>query len=265
MDKLPAEQNRGYVDPKYLQELAHILRHDKQRTYELMNVQPGHHVLDLGCGAGTDTIALAHLVGPKGRVAGVDYDPNMIVEADRAAVIAGVAERINHHHADGSVVPFPDNSFDACRSERVFQHLEDPLVTLAEMIRVTKRGGRIVVLDTDWGSSSTDTTETELERQWVMYSAAQFYRNGFSGRTLYRLFRQQSLTDITVELRPIFITNYALARFAALWDDREQMAVATGTFTRDEMNRLQRSFERAAANDTFFTSIMLILVAGRKG
>ena len=54
-----------------------------------MHLQPGHAVLDVGCGPGTDTIVLAGLVGPTGRVVGVDSDAAMIAGADRRAGQAG--------------------------------------------------------------------------------------------------------------------------------------------------------------------------------
>ncbi len=62
----------GTVDSAYLKLLAESLRRDKQRTYELMRVGAGQRGLDVGCGTGEDTIALAGLVGPNGRVTGVE-------------------------------------------------------------------------------------------------------------------------------------------------------------------------------------------------
>lgn len=50
---------KGYVDSDYLQLVAGIVAQYKQRTYALMHVEPGHTVLDVGCGPGTDTIPLA--------------------------------------------------------------------------------------------------------------------------------------------------------------------------------------------------------------
>ena len=47
-----------YVDPQYLDAMGQLIKHDKQRTYSLMHLQPGHAVLDVGCGPGIDTLAL---------------------------------------------------------------------------------------------------------------------------------------------------------------------------------------------------------------
>ena len=78
-----------YIDPPYLDAMAELVKQNKQRTYNWMHIQPGHAVLDVGCGPGIDTIALAELVGPTGRVVGVDADAAMIAEADRRAEQAG--------------------------------------------------------------------------------------------------------------------------------------------------------------------------------
>ena len=139
----------GYVDSAYLDVAAEMLSAAKRRTYELMEPQVGDRVLDLGCGPGSDTVTLAGFVGDEGQVHGVDFDPEMVEEANGRAKAAGLDERVLHRQADAAALPFDDDFFDACRSELVFQHLPDPATGLAEMTRVTRPGGRIVVLDTD--------------------------------------------------------------------------------------------------------------------
>src|SRR5262245_20254410 len=116
-------QPKGYVDTRYLEEVGAFVTHLKRRTYELMQLGPGQAVLDVGCGPGTDTLALAALVGEQGRVVGVDYDAAMIEEADRRAAAEGIGPRVEHRQVDSSSLPFDDGTFDACRSERVFEHL----------------------------------------------------------------------------------------------------------------------------------------------
>ena len=95
-------------------------------------------------------------------------------------------------------LPFETDYFDSCRSERLFQHLSNPAQALSEMTRVTKSGGWVVVLDTDWGSLSTDSDETDIERRQARFLAESSLHNGYSGRKLYRLFKQQNLVDISL-------------------------------------------------------------------
>src|SRR5512135_1251731 len=181
------DRPKGYVSPEYLQSVGAFLGHLKQRTYSCMKIREGDAVLDVGCGSGIDTIALARIVGATGQVFGVDHDPEMIAEADQRAQKEGVSAWVRHRQGDATSLPFDTGTFDACRSERLFQHLPDPALVLNEMVRVTKAGGTVVVLDADWGSLSTDTAEVDVERRLSRFDAEQFLKNGFAGRQLYRL------------------------------------------------------------------------------
>ncbi len=128
-------QPQGYVDRDYLQVVTEFVKHLKQRSYALMQIQPGHKVLDVGCGPASDTIQLGILVGQAGQVFGVDYDQAMIDEAEKRTNDEGVAAWVKHKRADSSSLPFDTNYFDSCRSERVFLHLSNPKGTLSEMTR----------------------------------------------------------------------------------------------------------------------------------
>jgi ubiquinone/menaquinone biosynthesis C-methylase UbiE len=257
-------QPKGYVDTRYLDALARPLAPAKKRTYELMRIRPGHHVLDAGCGPGTDTIDLAALVGAAGKVVGVDYDPAMLAEADRRAEQAGVCDRVEHKQADATSLPFEAGSFDSCRSERLFQHLLEPAKALSEMARVTRPGGWIVVLDTDHGSISLDTDEIDIERRLFRFQAERCLNNGYSGRRLYRLFKRQGLVDLQVEMFPIFTTDFAIGRYMSRLDVAEREALAAGVITQEELDRWRASLERAGREGVLFGSASMVLVAGRK-
>ena len=257
-------QPKGYVDPEYLQVVAQVVQQSKERSYTYMHVQPGQRLLDVGCGPATDTIPLAQLVGPAGQVVGVDHDPAMIAEANRRAELAGVSSSVEHKQADAASLPFEPGEFDASRSERLFQHLHNPAQALAEMARVVKSGGWVVVLDTDWGTISIDAPEVDIERRLMRVHAERCLHNGYSGRQLYRLFKQQKLVDISFEVCPQIITNYALVRQIVLLDKAEEEALTAGIITKDELQRLHASLERADSEGYFFSSGSLILVAGRK-
>ena len=255
---------KGYVDSDYLQLIARMVERYKQRTYTLMHIEPGHKVLDFGCGPGTDTIHLAPLVGATGQVVGVDHDQAMIGEADLRAEKTDVSTWVKHRRADATSLPFESGYFDSARSERLFQHLPDPEPAVSEMVRVTKSEGWIVVLDTDHSTLSIDTNEVGTEQLLKRYKTEKSLYNGFSGRQLYRLLKQQHLEDISVEMCPIHVTDYAVFRQGALLGEIERNALDAGIVTEDELHCWQTSLEQAAAEGVFFSSVNQVLVAGRK-
>ena len=67
-------QPQGYVNSDYLRFVAPSVSHLKRRTYELLQLQPGTKVIDVGCGPATDTIDIGRRVGSGGLVVGVDHD-----------------------------------------------------------------------------------------------------------------------------------------------------------------------------------------------
>ena len=209
-----------------------------------MHLQPGHTVLDVGCGPGTDTLALAGLVGPSGRVVGVDADAAMVAEADRRAEQAGCGAWCRHQQADAMALPLETGVFDACRSERLFQHVHNPAAILAEIARVTRPGGWVVVLEPDWDTLSLDSPEVEIERRLARVRAEHMTNNGYAGRQLYGLFKRQQFSEITVELHPLFLTSYALFRSATVMERVKRDAKAAGLLSEEELQRWQQHLAR---------------------
>ena len=115
---------------------------------DLLRVQPGERVLELGCGAGGALIALARAAGPTGRVVGMDLSPGMIRQAAARLRRAGLADRAVLLVGDATSIPWPDVSVDAlfmAFTLELFDTPEIPLV-LAECRRVLRPGGRIGVV-----------------------------------------------------------------------------------------------------------------------
>ena len=254
---------KGYVGAEYLQLLESQMMDFKQKSYACMNIQPGDSILDVGCGPGSDTIHLAPLVGAAGEIIGVDYDPAMVTQANRRALGAGLEGLVKHQQGEATSLPFPDARFHACRSERLFQHLLFPEQALFEMARITKPGRRVVVLDTDWGTLSIHTSLPEIERRLIQLSNETCLNNGYAGRRLPQLFAAQSLRNISVEVLPYQITNYALCREVIVLDRREQEALAAGVITQDELNRWHDDLERLEREASFFACFSLVLATGR--
>lgn len=253
---------KGYVGAEYLQLLESQMIEFKQKSYACMRIQPGDSVLDVGCGPGSDTIHLAQHVGAQGEVIGLDYDPAMVAEADQRALKAGLGGLVKHHQGNATSLPFPDERFHACRSERLFQHLLCPERALFEMARVTQPGGRVVVLDTDWSTLSIHTTLPEIERRLIQFSNETCLNNSYAGRQLPQLFATQGLRNLSVEVLPYQITNYGICREIIVLDRREQETLTAGAIRQEELDRWHEDLEALDRDGGFFGSFNLVLVAG---
>ena len=106
---------------------------------EAAGIRPGERVLDVACGTGALTAAVAGRVGPDGAVVGLDLNPEMLEVARRKS------PRIDWREAPAEALPFPDATFDAVVSQFGLMFFTDRAAALGEMWRVLRPGGRLAV------------------------------------------------------------------------------------------------------------------------
>ncbi len=259
----PSKSEHGYVAPDYLETTSRIVAPIKAQSYAQMRIQAGQRVLDVGCGVGIDVMALAQLVGGGGQALGADADAEMVQQA-RAKIAEGKITQASVECASATELPWANDSFDSSRCERMFQHLAQPESALAEMLRVTRRGGRVVVLDTDWGSLSINAPNSALERRLVAFKPEQALRNGFVGRRLPALMQTAGLQDVQIAVLPVYSTHYATARFACALDDLIARAHQAGIASRQEIEDFEHALSTLDKTGRFFASVNMVLVAGTK-
>jgi SAM-dependent methyltransferase len=109
-------------------------------------LQPGERVLDLGSGAGTDSLVAAQMVGPEGSVTGIDMTPEMLAKARNAAATMGVAN-VEFVEGEAERLPFADASFDVVISNGVVDLVPDKDAVFGELYRVLAPGGRMQIAD----------------------------------------------------------------------------------------------------------------------
>ena len=115
-----------------------------------LSLKPGDRVLDVGSGPGHQAFDLSSIVGTTGRVDGVDLAESALEISRRRCSDLG---NVSFHYGEASKLPFEDSTFDAVMSSQVFEYLDDVAGGLAEMSRVLKSGGRVLIHDTDWGAA----------------------------------------------------------------------------------------------------------------
>lgn len=109
-------------------------------------LEPGEHVVDVGCGAGIDSLIAANMVGPTGRVVGVDMTPEMIAKA-RASAEQANAGNVEFRQGLAESLPIDGAWADVVISNGVMNLFPDKLAGLQEIARVLKPGGRLQVGD----------------------------------------------------------------------------------------------------------------------
>ena len=114
--------------------------------FGLGRLEPGERVLDLGCGAGTDSLVASQMVGREGRVTGIDMTPEMLAKA-RASAAAMGADNVEFVEGDAERLPFADESFDVVISNGVIDLIPDKDAVFRQLYRVLRPGGRIQLAD----------------------------------------------------------------------------------------------------------------------
>jgi ubiquinone/menaquinone biosynthesis C-methylase UbiE len=253
------KQNQvGYLDNFRGLEWAHAY---KLRSFEYLDVEPGDSILEVGCGAGDDSLALAQMVMPNGRVVGIDAGEDMISEAKKRAENSGLP--VEFFVQDVCNLDFPDNTFDGCRADQVFQHVGDPRKGVSEVIRVARPGARIVICDPDWETLTIDSTNKEVTRKIVNYRCGVF-RSGWIGRQLAGLFKSLGLADVFVSADVFVITDLSLANKLWRLRDTAGQAIKAGAISEQDASDWISELEEADRNGLFFGTVTGFAAVGQK-
>ncbi len=176
----------------------------KRERTRLLGLRPGARVIDVGCGLGDDARALSRLVGPHGEVIGLDSSTALL---EHAQARCEPEDQVTFLTGDAHELPFDAGTFDAARTERTLQHLENPARAVSELARVTRPGGVVLTNEPDWGSLVSTGRPRELVRA-MLAAAEAAIRNPWIGRELAGLFVDAGLTDVTVGAEVLLVRDF---------------------------------------------------------
>jgi len=198
----------------------------------LLGVAPGERVLDVGCGSGAATRALAKRVAPNGRVTGVDPSGALLKITRELVDQAGLGSLIELKEGDCRALPFADGSFDAVLAATALSHIPDPDRALAEMVRVTRPGGRVGIFDVDGDMTLFAHPDRVLTRRIVTSYSDLGWVNGLYVRELPG--RLAALGVVNVKAKA-FMPLEAGGYYANRAERSAEAAAAAGAITPDEL------------------------------
>lgn len=204
----------------------------REEYLSLLNITPGERVLEVGCGSGVVTRALAPRVGPTGTVVATDSSPAFISIARELAEQAGL--RIEFKTGDCRALPFADGSFDVALAVTTFAHVDGGEKGLAELVRVVRPGGRVAVYDFDGDSLLISHQDRAVTRRIVHAFSDHGAVNSWMARSLPRLLPELGVAKVQSRaFMPLEFGGF----YAKLAETAADIAVKTSAITEAEYKR----------------------------
>jgi ubiquinone/menaquinone biosynthesis C-methylase UbiE len=226
---------------------------------EEVQIRPGDSVLEVGCGTGTLNRWLARHTQGKNPITGVDISAYLLREANALAHKERLEGAIEFREGNAEALPFPDDSFDVTMSVTVMEEV-DARQMLAEMVRVTKPGGRVAVIVRAFDRpllinlplQAELKTKVEDQSDWAPGIA----ESGCADASLYQRFQNAGLTKVKMFPQLAAFDSSALLE----WLQEALLPI----LSQDEAKEWQSARAAAEAEGTFFFSYPHHCAAGTK-
>jgi ubiquinone/menaquinone biosynthesis C-methylase UbiE len=164
---------------------------------------------------------------------------------------------------DGNRLDFADASFDGCRMDRVLHHLDDPARAFAELVRVARHGGRLVIHEPDFEMLAIDSPNRAVTRK-VLNFFCDSHANGWAGRQLYGCARRAGLEDVRIEASTWVSTDYAEIRLRMRLEQTIAQAIAAGVLAAEEADDWLAGLRAEDDAGQFYWASTVFLLSGRK-
>jgi SAM-dependent methyltransferase len=176
----------------------------RDKIMALLAPRSGERALDIGCGPGLTTLALAQAVGATGSVLGIDIaEPMLGIARQRCAGLP----QVDFALADVTALPYADASFDVALATQVYEYVEEIDTALTELARVLRPGGRALLVDTDW-ESAVWASSNDARMRLVLETWNGHIPHPQLPRNLKRRMEQAGFRSVKVEIVPILNLAY---------------------------------------------------------
>jgi ubiquinone/menaquinone biosynthesis C-methylase UbiE len=244
---------------------ARSLEASHHRLAELL--QPGMHVLDVGCGTGAITRGIAEAVGPDGKVTGVDINPDLIAQARTAH---GELANLKFVASDLRKLDY-GRTFDIVNSARVIQWLARPLDAVRSMAAATRIGGLVLLLDYNHQKMECSPEPPGTFRlfydRFLLWRSDAGMENDIADR-MPAMLRQVGLTNVTTSPQHEIVrrSDTDFTQRATLWADvaatRGFQMTADGYVTEDERSAAEAAMRLWATRDGEWQAMYLMASEG---
>lgn len=192
---------------------------------EFAGIKEGHHVLDLGSGAGNDCFVARSIVGEKGKVTGIDFTEAMIEKAQINNEKLGY-KNVEFIQGDIEEMPLPDDSFDVVISNCVLNLVPDKEKAFKEIYRVLKPGGHFCVSDVVISGNLPEKIKEDAE----MYAGC--VSGAIQENDYLKIIRENYFKDISIEKeKEIEIPNSILLKYLSMDELRKFKKERTGIYS----------------------------------
>jgi ubiquinone/menaquinone biosynthesis C-methylase UbiE len=236
------------------------------QKYLAQRVRPGTEVLSVGCGPGAILNEVSEL-HPSVRATGIDISADRVKEAIQRN---RENPRLNFVRGDAQAMPFPSDSFDLVYSRMLLQYLREKEKAVAEIARVCRPGGIVLLQDLDgqllWHYPEDASVQRAVQK--VLAALAPTGFDPFVGRKLFCLAQKAGLRNLDVQIEPYHLIAGAIEKhILKQWElkldiAKSQMAKALGSKAEAE-EQIQRFLEYLCRPDTLTYSVQFT-VTGEK-
>ena len=233
----------------------------RRQVLKALDLREGEQVLDIGSGPGLLAYEMALSVGQNGRVCGIDTSEDMLAMSRTRCADRPWTEFKN---ADAAELPYPDDSFDVAVSTQVYEYVANIPAAFAELFRVMRPGGRVLVMDTDYGSLVIHTKDQDrMDR--ILSAWTEHFVHAALPRTLSRQLREAGFTLRQRDVIPMFNPEYQENTFAkGVLTIMASFAVGRKGVSQEEASAWLAEFAELGKQGEFFFSLNRYLFVADK-